>query len=113
MAPRPPDDRRGDDLGLVVAVPFRQEIGELLVPVSGQLEDDQPLLGPLDAVLPPVGARDRPGDLPARGEPGRYPVVSEFHRLGPRVSCRLHLEVTHLGAGRPALTTDSRAEAME
>src|SRR3984885_7966995 len=98
------DDRRRHDLGLVVAVPLGEEVGELLIAVGRQLEYDQPLLGTLEAVLPPVGTRDRPGDLPDRSEPGRHRVMGEFYRLGARVGRRLDLEIARVGVGCVALT---------
>src|SRR5712691_6067935 len=82
VAGRARDYRRGDDLRLVVAVPLEQELGQLGIPLGGQLEHDHPLLGPLDTVLPPEGARYRAGHLSACREPGPHGVVGEFHRLG-------------------------------
>src|ERR1022692_4598030 len=58
---------RCDYLRLIVTVPLREELGQFLVTVGGQLEDKHPLLGPLQPVIPPVRARDRAGHLSARG----------------------------------------------
>src|ERR1700733_1761391 len=101
---RASDDRRRHDLGLVVAVPLGEEVGELLIAVGRQLEYHQPLLGTLEAVLPPVGTRDRPGDLPDRSEPCRHRVMGEFYRLGARIGRRLDLEIARVGVGCVALT---------
>jgi GNAT superfamily N-acetyltransferase len=87
------DDRQRDDLRLVVAVPFREEGGQFLIPVGGQLEQYEPLLRPLEPVVPPVRGRHRSSDLRARGQPGLYRGARELHRLGPRIGCRLYLEV--------------------
>jgi broad specificity phosphatase PhoE len=60
-------DGQGDDLRLVVAVPFGNKGGEIGVAVGGQLEQHEPLLGPLQPVVPPVHGRDRASHLRARG----------------------------------------------
>ncbi len=93
------DYGQGDDLGLVVAVPLGDEGGQVVVAVGGQLEQHQPLLGPLQPVVPPVHRRHRACHLRARGQPGLDRGAAEFHRLRPRVGRRLHLEVLRLKVG--------------
>jgi broad specificity phosphatase PhoE len=60
-------DGQRDDLGFVVAVPFGDEGGEVVVTVGRELEQHEPLLGPLQPVVPPVHGRNRAGHLRARG----------------------------------------------
>jgi hypothetical protein len=71
----------------------REERGQFLVSVRRQLEEDEPFLGALDLVVPPVRGRDRPGDLAAGGQAGSHRRAGQFHRLGTRVGGRLHLQV--------------------
>src|SRR6202034_3681132 len=96
------DERGGEDLGLVIAVLLDQERGQLLVPVGRELEEDEPLLGPLDLVVPPVGGGDRARYLAAGGQPRRDRRPRQLHRLGPRVGRRLYLQIF---AGRRAVST--------
>jgi amidase len=86
-------DRGGDYLRLVVAVPFGEERGELIVAIGRRLEEDEPFLGALELVIPPVRGRDGPRDLAAGGQPRLDGRPGEFHRLGPRVRGRLYLQV--------------------
>jgi hypothetical protein len=74
-------------------VPFGQERGQRLVAVGGELEEDKPLFRPLDLVVPPVGGRDRAGDLAARGEPRLDRGPGQLHRLDARVGRCLHLDI--------------------
>ena len=84
------------DLNSVIVEGFvarYQELGESLVTVGGQLEEDEPFLGALELVVPPVRGRDRAGDLAARGEARLDRRLGQPHRFGPGVSRRLHLQV--------------------
>src|SRR5579871_780529 len=96
---RPGHDGQGDDLRLVIAVAFGEEGGELVVAVDRELEEHEPLLGPLQTSVPPVHRRHRAGHLRARGQPGLDRGPGELHRLRARVGRRLYLEVLHLKVG--------------
>jgi hypothetical protein len=77
-------------------VPFGEEGGEFVVAVDWELEEHEPLLGPLQASVPPVHGRHRAGHLTAGGQPGLDRGPGELHRLRAGVGRRLHLEVLHL-----------------
>lgn len=74
-------------------MPLGEERGELVVTIGRQLEEDEPLLGAFELVVPPVRGRDRPGYLAAGREARGDGRPGQLHGLRPRVGGRLYLQV--------------------
>jgi hypothetical protein len=75
-------------------MPFCYKGREFLVTIGRELEQDHPLLGPLQALIPPVGRGNGAGYLGTRRQPRGDRGTRQLHRLCARVGSRLYLQVS-------------------